>query len=410
LPPVIESNTVVCGPRAGKLGELIGALGDSLRAPVPLAVVSPNAFELVGVAAWFASAEADGLILPAERLTKEILPVLSRAGYRILELDSGRVHPAADRPVTRDRIGLLTSGTTGVPKLIEHSWQSLFTMSKVREMPSHRWLVTYVPGTYAWYQIVTLALFVPGQSLIVPRGRTPAELIDAALQHSATAISATPTFWRMAFLQFPETTLRRLALKQVTLGGERVDQALLDRLKAIFPEATIVHIYASTEAGACIIVRDGREGFPVSWLAGDTDRQLQVRDGILWLHSPHATPTQPDWINTGDAVEMKDDRVVIIGRAGSAIINVGGLKVSTSALEQRILEHPGVLWCRVSGRKAPLVGELVACDLVFRPGASVAEAELVKFCAQHFPEYMVPRIWNVRDTIPSTDNLKAALC
>ncbi len=407
MPAVIESNAVVSGPRAATLRELSRALGESLRAPVPLAVVSPDPFELVGVAAWFATEEADGLILPAERLTKEILPVLSRSGYRILELDSARVHLAADRPVTRGRVGLLTSGTTGVPKLIEHSWQSLFTMSKVREMSPHRWLVTYVPGTYAWYQIVTMALFVPGQSLIVPRGRTPAELIDAALEHGATAVSATPTFWRMAFLQFPEASLRRLALNQITLGGERVDQALLDRLKAIFPDAAIVHIYASTEAGACIIVRDGREGFPVSWLS---EREFQVRDGILWLHSPHAAPTQPDWINTGDAVEIKDDRVVIIGRAGSAIINVGGLKVSASALEQHVLRHPGVLWCRVTGRKAPLVGELVACDLVFRPGASVAEADLVKFCAQQFPEYMVPRIWNVRDTIPSTDNLKAALC
>jgi acyl-CoA synthetase (AMP-forming)/AMP-acid ligase II len=255
-----------------------------------------------------------------------------------------------------------------------------------------------------------MALFVPGQSLIVPRGRTPSELFDAALEHSATAISATPTFWRMVFLQFPEKNLRRLALKQITLGGERVDQALLDRLKAIFPDAAIAHIYATTEAGACVIVRDGREGFPVGWLAGVTGRQLQVRNGILWLHSPHAAPTQPDWINTGDAIEIRDDRAVIIGRAGSAIINVGGLKVSASALEQHLLEHPDVLWCRVTGRKAPLVGELVACDLVFRSGASVSETELVKFCAQQFPEYMVPRIWNVRDTIPATDNLKAALC
>jgi hypothetical protein len=43
---------------------------------------------------------------------------------------------------------------------------------------------------------------------------------------------------------------RDIPLKQITIGGEAVDQVTLDMLRGVFPAARITHIYASTEAGA----------------------------------------------------------------------------------------------------------------------------------------------------------------
>jgi acyl-coenzyme A synthetase/AMP-(fatty) acid ligase len=312
-------------------------------------------------------------------------------------------------------VSLLTSGTTGAPKLVPHRWETLFTLRRLQGGRALRWLLTYQPGTYAWFQMVTLALFVPEQDLVAGEEEDPARLLALGAARGATAVSATPTFWRFALLTADPATLRDLRLEQITLGGERVDQAVLDLLHARFPAARLTHIFASTEVGAAIVVHDGREGFPAAWLvAADAPAvpdavQLRIEDGTLRVRSPHASRAHAGWADTGDAVELRGDRVLITGRADSAVINVGGLKIAARDVEEVLLRHPAVAWCRVYARRSPLVGSLVAADVVLRPGAdrAAAEQELARHAAAALPEHGVPRFWRVLDAIPMTDNRKS---
>ena len=92
------------------------------------------------------------------------------------------------------------------------------------------------------------------------------------------------------------------------------------------------------------------------------------------------------------------------------MMNVGVLKFSARDVEQEVLQHPSVAWCRVSGRRAPLVGEVVACDVVLRPVVpAVSEGELAQYLAGRIPAHMVPRFWQFLDQIPMADNLKTTL-
>jgi acyl-CoA synthetase (AMP-forming)/AMP-acid ligase II len=416
----IASNRVVAPDRSTTVGELLDAFaGKAARlglASGPVALVSPDDVELVAAAAWLAHTRADGMVLPQDRLTPTLHNLLVARGYRVVELASEKQSgPLSSIPPREGRVTLLTSGTTGEPKAVEHTWETLFTMGKVREPKPANWLLTYQGGTYAWFQMLTLLLFLPGQSLTIARERNPLALIEAAIAGGATAISATPTFWRLACLQMPRAELQRLPLQQITLGGEPVDQAILDQLKALFPAATLTHIYASSEAGACIVVRDAREGFPAAWLAagenpaaGDSP-QLQVREGILWIRSPFALCGAEGWINSGDVAEIRGDRVILLGRKETSLINVGGAKVPAHEVEKALLAHPAVAWCRVYRRRAPFLGELVAADVVSHPGAAPTEAELARHCGGRLAEHMVPRFWKFLDHIPVTDNLKTRL-
>ena len=285
-------------------------------------------------------------------------------------------------------------------------------MTRVRGRPGENWLVTYQPGTYAWWQMVTMALFLPQQSITVADAISPTPLMQAALNHAVTAISATPTFWRMVLLHFSPEQLRGLPLRHVTLGGEPVDQVILDRLRAHFPDISLTHIYASSELGAAIIVHDEREGFPADWLtteappaSSESTPRLLIRDGILWINSPFSA--QPGWHSTGDLCEIRGGRAIVVGRNDRGFISVGGAKVPAHEVERVLLTHPALLWCRVSGRKAPLVGELVSADIVFTsPEKKVAERDLSRYCAERLPEHMVPRFWNVMADIPVTSNIK----
>jgi acyl-CoA synthetase (AMP-forming)/AMP-acid ligase II len=411
-----HGNRIHSSSGTASIGDLAGKFAEKMSVPaasVPVAIIGASPLELIAAAAWLAQTQTDGLILPADCLSPEMQTRLTERGYALVDLDSGTFTPAVKKLTPKPgRVSLLTSGTTGEPKIVEHTWDTLFTMARVKSGRTANWLLTYQPGTYAWWQMVTMALFLPEQSLTIASERTPVALTQAAIAHGVTAISATPTFWRMVLLQFLSDDLRALPVRQLTLGGEAVDQPILDRLRAQFPDATLTHIYASSEAGAAIVVRDGREGFPSEWLsASDVQNdspQLQIRDGILWIRSPFAT--QADWMCSGDLCEVRDGRVIILGREQSTFINVGGAKVPAHEVERVLRSHPAVMWCRVGRRKAPLVGELVIADIVFKsPNARVPDAELTRYCGERLAEHMVPRFWNVLAAIPATDNLKTKL-
>jgi acyl-CoA synthetase (AMP-forming)/AMP-acid ligase II len=415
----------------GALGEeferrRVGALGHIL---CPVAFVCISAEEGVGAAACLARRELDGLILPQERVSDSVSSLLRARGYAIQLTDGTVLWPDRTKPdaaaatshgreptVHPGRISLLTSGTTGVPKLVHHRWDSLFTLRRVPSTSAHRWLLTYQTGTYAWFQMLTMILFVPGTELVVPARIEPIPMLELAQVRQARAISSTPTFWRFALLQGAPELVRGLGFVQITLGGERVDQAILDQLRARFPVARISHVYASSEVGAAIVVNDGREGFPTEWLRtgvaeADPERaQFRIEDGTLRVRSPYASLEHRGWADTGDSVEVRGDRVVILGRADSSFINVGGLKVVSSAVEEVLLQHSDVAWCRVYARSSALTGALVAADVVLRTPAANAdneETKLARHAADLLPEHAVPRIWRVLDSIPMTGGLKS---
>ncbi len=408
-------NVVVARGRTWAVRELVELTAAAVggRPPSgPVALVGADGLDLVAGACWLAATHGDGIVLPRERLTASVAGRLAADGFSVVGLPAGTVEAPGAGTIEPDRIRLLTSGSTGEPKLITHHWPSLFTMQRVRSSRPVRWLLTYQPGTYAWYQLVTALLYMPEQSLVLADGTTPAELVHGAAAAGVSAISATPTFWRMAMLQAAAADVDRLrsTLRRVTLGGEVVDQAILDQLQQLFPDAERIHIYASSEAGAAIVVRDGLAGFPTAWLddASRTPR-LRVEGERLYLKSPFAAVGYEEWIDTQDVAEIRADRVHLLGRAGNAMINVGGAKAHVADIERVLLAHPYVLWCRVRGVRAPLVGQLVSAAIVPRPGREtepLPEADLVAFCSARMAAHMVPRLWERLDHIPASANWK----
>ncbi|MEO8269983.1 MAG: hypothetical protein ABI557_09690, partial [Aureliella sp.] len=58
-------------------------------------------------------------------------------------------------------------------------------------------------------------------------------------------------------------------------------------------------------------------------------------------------------IRTGDLFEVRGDRAIFVSRR-SETINVGGRKVSPTAVESRLASFPGVALLRAYGRRSPL--------------------------------------------------------
>lgn len=307
---------------------------------------------------------------------------------------------------------LTTSGTTGRPKVARHSLDALLGRIRFHVSPAGRprWLLTYHPASFAGLQVL-LTVLASGAELVAVEHVNVPELARAALEHHPTHISATPTFWR-AFLVALGEPAAALELQQITLGGEIVDQATLERLRALFPKAGITHIYASTEAGALFAVRDGQAGFPARWLEEEVDgARLRIRGGELQVLSPRAmlgytsgatpSPVLDDgWLATGDLVERQANRVYFLGRNDS-VISVGGAKLTPEEVEAVLLKVPGVVEGRVFGVKNPITGYLVGAEIVPEAGANIEELREVLLAAARaqLEPYKVPRVLRFVESI-----------
>ena len=367
------------------------------------------AFEAVGL---HLATGTEMLIAAAARVDEELRAELRAAGFTLVPDDSGPLAaahgPAGDGAAGHGgepgRLWILTSGSTGRAKRVPHTLDSLATVGG--EQPERTWLCPYSPGTYAWWQVVTLSLAVPGQHVVTVAPDALDAWPELAARHGVTAVSGTPTFWRQTLWRSGDE-LAALPLRQITLGGEPVDQAVLDRLRATFPAARISWIYASSEVGAAIAVHDGRAGFPVSWLDRDEPGRprLAVDDGELVVTSGHAADGYGGAVRTGDRVEIVDGRVLITGRRDSDEINVGGTKVSAGMVRSVLLGHDKVRWVRVTGARGPLVGQIVSAEIV--ADAGVTEAELRTWAADRLADAAVPRRIRLLDAIPMKETLKS---
>lgn len=307
---------------------------------------------------------------------------------------------------------LTTSGTTGTPKVIAHTIESL-TRTTVKSGGGSQliWGLLYDPARFAGFQVVLQAIMANAK-LVVPSPDLKFESkIKLLVANGCDALSATPSLWRKIFMA---KATRQLDLKQITLGGEIADQRILNSLAKQFPSAAITHIFASTEAGVGFSVKDKQAGFPRSWLdSGVRDVEIKISDqSTLCLKNTHLNQSYlgggcsiadaGGWIDTGDLVEVVEERVFFKGRLNGAI-NIGGNKVIPEDVEARILEVPGVFQVAVRAKSSSIAGALIEALVVPDPELEDTSG-LVKSVKQHckrvLPAFKVPAFVLLVDELP----------
>jgi acyl-CoA synthetase (AMP-forming)/AMP-acid ligase II len=300
---------------------------------------------------------------------------------------------------------LLTSGTFGVPKMAVHSLASLIAPIGAGQRLDGAvvWGTFYDIRRYGGLQIFLRAI-IGGASLVLSCAGEPiADHLIRLGRCGVTHLSGTPSHWRRALMSLE---IKKISPRYVRLSGEIADQAILDSLRAMFPEATVGHAYASTEAGVAFEVNDGVAGFPADFLDNDRDGvELKLVDGALRIRSPRtaqrylgAQPALRDhdgFVDTGDMVERCGDRYVFAGRRGG-IINVGGLKIHPEEVEAVINRHPQVRMSLVRPKQNPVTGAIVIADVVLKAdcarsgGEQQIKNDILALCREALPSHKVP--------------------
>jgi acyl-CoA synthetase (AMP-forming)/AMP-acid ligase II len=317
-------------------------------------------------------------------------------------------------PPTHAPALILTTGTTGRPKAVQHDWTRLAgAVRRADDLVGTRWLLAYNLNQFAGIQVL-LYVLANHATLVVPASNQPRDALEAMRDLGVTHASATPTFWRFLVALLDDPSAAPLQLRQITLGGEAVPGTLLGQLGRLFPDARISQVYASTEFGSSVSIRDGRNGLPASVLdrSDDADVQFRIVDGELHARSRvgmlgyHGDQVTDDvgWRATGDLVEVVDDRIQFVGRT-SEIINVGGVKVHPLPVEELVTAVDGVDVARVYGRTNAVSGQIVAVDVLPRAGVDTEKLdELIREACAALPAAARPRRIRFVDTLELREN------
>jgi acyl-coenzyme A synthetase/AMP-(fatty) acid ligase len=303
--------------------------------------------------------------------------------------------------LSNSEISIFTSGTTGKPKRIIHTIQTLVRSVKLSTSPNpFIWAFAYNPTHIAGLQVFFQVLF--NKNTLVNLFKKNKHIILSSIDdYGITHISATPTFYRLLFPFEKEFT----NVQRVTFGGEKSDTVLYDKVKKIFPNARVTNIYASTELGTLLhangdefqipkdlendVFINNNELFVSAKLLGKSD-ELVIENGLY---------------RTGDIVEVisiNPTKFKFVSR-NSDYVNIGGYKVNIQEVESVINSIDGVQLVNVSAKANSILGNVLTAFVMPVSSAKYITEKFIKdVLKSKLQEFKIPRVIKIVEDIEFT--------
>ncbi|MFJ9634682.1 long-chain fatty acid--CoA ligase [Streptomyces sp. NPDC101175] len=307
---------------------------------------------------------------------------------------------------TRGEAGLLlfSSGSTGESKAALLSLPRLLGGFRASSRPRRTlqfMALDHIGGVNTLFRTL-----ISGGTVVTEPQRTPKHACEAIERHRVQVLPTTPTFLNMLLVSGAYRDYDLSSLELITYGTEPMREVTLAHAATEFPRVRFKQTYGLTETG--ILPTRSISSDSLRMAVGGRGFGTEVRDGVLWIKSPSAmlgylnapSPFDEDgWLNTGDAVEVAEDGTLrVLGRL-SALINVGGEKVSPAEVENVLLRAVNVCDVIVTGRPNAVTGHIVTAtvELVEPEEQRALNRRLRQFCTDHLPPHKVPAVVTVSD-------------
>jgi acyl-CoA synthetase (AMP-forming)/AMP-acid ligase II len=328
---------------------------------------------------------------------------------------------------------IYTSGTTGRPKGVTLSHRNL-----AANLGS---IVTYLGLTAGDSIFVTLPFFYSyGNSLLITHLAVGGRLIlgddfvfwnralDLMGRERATGFAGVPASYAMLLHKSDFRSRRFGDLNYLTCAGGGLAPAVVEQIRAAFPELRLFLMYGQTEATARLstLLPEELDAKPGSIGRGIPGVTLEVLDAAgnrlppgevgeivargenimqgYW-NDPEETARvlRPEGLRTGDlATTDADGYLYIVGRK-SDIIKSGAYRINPKEIEEVILAVPGVAEVAVAGLPDEIWGESPVAFVVRSPGAlSPSDGEILDYCRRHLPRYKQVREIRFAASLPRT--------
>ncbi len=330
------------------------------------------------------------------------------------------------RPDAKQKIVLLTSGTTGTPKGAPRDMALSLALpggylSKI-PLRSGRKVVLSAPAFHAWGLLSSMLSLGLGNTLVVARKADPKFTLDALEEHQADVLVTVPILLsRLMEVGEDEIRSRDLsALRVIAVSGSALAAELATRTMDLLGDI-LYNLYGSTEvAYAAIATPEDMRAAPGTVGRPPTGTTIKLYDendnevsggesGRIFVGSSMqfegytgggSKETIDGMMSTGDVGHFDDDgRLFVDGRDDDMIVS-GGENVFPAEVEDLLSGHDGVAEAAVVGVDDEKYGKRLRAYVVAADGASPSEDELKDYVKSNLARYKVPREIMFIDEMP----------
>ncbi|MBW2272705.1 MAG: AMP-binding protein [Deltaproteobacteria bacterium] len=341
---------------------------------------------------------------------------------------------------------LYTSGTTGRPKGVQRGQLPEGPPPSLFGRAGMAMLQAFLPeGDRDSAHLVATPLYhagpctyadgaaLLGADLVLMEHFDAEEFLKLVEQYRVTSTFMVPTQF-VRLLHLPAAVRERYdtsSLRLVCHGAAPValetKRQMIDWLGPVLFE-----FYGGTEGGGCMIssqewlahpgsVGRPRPGVEVHILGDDGEPLPAGREGGVFFNleaSPFDYKGDPDktqegrignLFTMGDIGRVDDEGYLYLCDRSADVILSGGVNIYPAQIESVLLELPFVADCCVVGVPDDEWGEAVRALVQLEPGASAAgdpEARIIEHCRARLSGHQVPRVVELRDSLPRTETGK----
>lgn len=319
------------------------------------------------------------------------------------------------------RMILYTSGTTGRPKGVLHTHESLAALIAQlgrfwRIDPGDTFLVpspiAHIGGSIYAFECPLLL----GAEAVLMQRWDPDAAVGLMLEHRCTHMAGATPFLVGLLAAARRAGTRLPDLKVFICGGASVPPTLIRDAGAYFDKAAVSRVYGSTEVPVTTVGAlddvdraadtDGRPGIAdVRLVDGEIRaRGPQMFRGYLHPEDDRESFDDAGYFRTGDLGRLTDDgHLVVTGRAKDIIIR-NGENISPKEIEDILVTHPRIAEVAIVGVPHPRTGERACAALVAAADPAPDITELDAFLTERgLARFKVPEQISVLAALPKND-------
>ncbi len=330
-----------------------------------------------------------------------------------------------------------TSGSTGNPKGVMLSHLNMVSaahsITTYLENTDQDIIINMLPLTFDYGLYQVLMGFRVGATVVLEKSFAyPAQILKIMVEEKVTGFPGVPTIFSLLLQMKDIQKYDFSSLRYITNTAAALPVSHIKRLRELFPQAKLYSMYGLTECKrVSYLPPEDIEKKPASVGKGMPNEEIFLVDGegrrtspgevgelvvrgsnvmLGYWEMPEETAKclRPGrypgerFLYTGDLFKTDEDGYFYFVARKDDIIKCKGEKVSPKEVENVLYALNGIVEAAVVGIPDEIFGQAIKAYVALETGAPLKEKDILKYCAEHLENFMVPKYIEIRETLPKT--------